>query len=90
MISTCIGWIGAVCFAFCGVPQAYQCYKVKHSRGLSGWFLGLWMAGEVCYVASILAQFGFIGWLMFNYILNFLCLLVIIRYKLFPRETSHE
>lgn len=65
-----LGWVGSVCFALCGAPQAAKCVWQGHARGLSLWFLGLWLAGEICYVAAVLTEFGWVAWMMVNYTLN--------------------
>jgi PQ loop repeat len=33
-----LGWLGSICLAICGVPQAWLSYKDKHSHGISGHF----------------------------------------------------
>lgn len=86
MTSSILGWIGSFCFSFCGLPQARKAYRDGHCFGLSSAFVLAWMAGEVCYVAAVLLEFGWVGWMMFNYILNTVCLLVILRYKFWPRR----
>lgn len=81
-----LGWLGAMCFAACGVPQAWKCYKDGHAEGLSLWFMLLWLGGEVFYVAAILIDFGFIAWMMFNYAANFVCIMVMGWYYFRPRN----
>jgi len=87
MTAWILGWVGSICFGLAGVPQALQCYRQGHSRGLSLLFLGLWLTGEVCYIAAVLLQFGWVGWMMFNYVLNILCILVMGFYYFRPRLT---
>lgn len=77
-----IGWIGSVAFAVCGVPQAWECYNRKSATGINPGFVGLWLLGEVCYVISVLMKFGWVNWMMFNYIANILSIGVIIFYLL--------
>jgi uncharacterized protein with PQ loop repeat len=84
MIATTIGWIGSVCFAFCGIPQAIRVARQGHADGLSPWFLIFWVLGEVCYVAAVLLEFGWVGWMMFNYLVNLASLTVICRYYFWP------
>ena len=85
MIATIVGWIGTFCFAFCGVPLAIQCVRQGHAKSLSPCFLVLWTVGEFCYVAAVLHDFGWVGWMMFNYLLNIACALVIWKYYFSPR-----
>jgi len=80
-----VGWVGSVLLAVCGAPQAIQSFRQGHSRGISPWFLAFWLVGELSYVYSTAAKFGFVGWLVFNYVGNIVFVLVIIYYALFPR-----
>ena len=80
-----LGWIGATCFALCGVPQAIKAYREGHCRGLSVWFLMFWMLGEVFYISGTLLKFGWVGWMMFNYLFSVLCLSIIIYFKVKSR-----
>lgn len=79
-----IGWIGSVCLAFSGMPQAYKCYCQGHARGLSLLMLSLWFTGEVCYVIATISEFGMVAWLLFNYILNLVCISIILWYCFRP------
>ena len=78
------GWIGAVCFAICGIPQAYKSYKDGHSRGISNGLLTLWMIGEISMVIYILPKGD--APLLLNYFGNILSVGTIIYYKVKPRD----
>lgn len=82
MLEIC-GWLGAVFFAICGIPQAYKSYKEGHSRGVSNWMLWFWLLGEVLSLIYILPQM--LLPIIANYILNLLSLIVIMYYKYFER-----
>jgi len=75
-----IGYIGAICLAVCGAPQAYKSYKDKHSDGISTGFLVLWTVGEVLTFLYILPKMDIP--LLLNYVSNILFLSVIWRYKI--------
>lgn len=80
-----VGWIGAILFAFCGIPQAYHSWKNKNSHGMSWTFLWMWFWGEILtfgYVATTSFQLP----LLFNYLANFLCLVIIMWYRKFPKN----
>ena len=79
-----IGWIGSISFAVCGIPQAWKSYKQGHSRGMDSSFLLLWFLGEACMIVYTV-QFNSVQ-LLFNYILNFTCLLFIIKFKVYERN----
>lgn len=80
-----IGWIGGILFALCAIPQAYECHKVKGST-LNKPFLLMWFFGEILTIAYVLlietdkTKLP----LLLNYVVNILCLLVIMRYTWFP------
>jgi len=79
-----IGWLGAVCFAVCAIPQAITSYRLGHARDLSCAFLGLWLLGEVCMILYVLGTTR--DWILLtNYIFNLGCLIIIIKYKLKER-----
>lgn len=80
---TALGIIGAVCFSLCAVPQAWQCYRQGHARGLSWAFLGLWTVGEVATMVYVFVEHAD-AILLANYAANLAALLVIITYKLRP------
>lgn len=75
-----IGILGAFCFAVCAVPQAWQCWRDGHARGLSWSFLALWLVGEMATLAYVVIQHAD-PILLVNYAANLAALLVILRYK---------
>ncbi len=88
MIGATFGWIGSICFAACGIPQAFRCLKQGHAIGLSPWCLALWALGEVFYVGAVLMEFGWIWWMLINYLTNIVCLFIICRYRIWPRRNT--
>lgn len=74
-----IGWVGSILFSICAVPQAYTCYKQKHANGLSGVFIWMWFWGEILTIIYVWPSKNMP--LLFNYIFNLACLLIIIYYK---------
>jgi uncharacterized protein with PQ loop repeat len=88
LIIESIGWLGAIFFAICGIPQAYQSWKQGSSRELSGLFLFTWTMGELLMTLYVVLKHGFDGPLLFNYIGNLLALVVIIYYKVYPRLSA--
>ena len=78
-----VGWIGAVLFAICGLPQAIQCTRDGHSRGLNWFFLMAWLCGEILTIVYIWPKQDYP--LLFNYLLNLVFLVIMIRYKIWER-----
>jgi uncharacterized protein with PQ loop repeat len=84
-----IGWIGAIAFATCAIPQAWQSYKTKSSDGVSWLFLILWLLGEVLTIIYVcLTTMDLI--LLFNYLFNLTALLIIMYYKGIKSDTRRE
>ena len=79
-----IGWIGTICFAICGLPQALQCYRDGHAKGLSWSFLLLWFGGEVFTITYLWPKQDWV--LLTNYCLNFVSLIFMLRYKIWERN----
>ena len=82
------GWLSAIAFGVCALPQAASCVRSGNADGLSGWFLALWGVGEVFAVPAVLIDLGVVWWLLANYAVNGSCLLVICRYKIFPKARN--
>jgi uncharacterized protein with PQ loop repeat len=79
-----IGWLGSALFAICGLPQAIQCAKDGHSRGLNWFFLLAWFGGECLTIAYVLPKMDFP--LLANYSANMVFLLIMLRYKIWERK----
>ena len=82
-----LGWLGSICLAICGLPQAWMSYKEKHSHGISWGFLLLWSFGE-CFALAYVAN-KLDAPLLLNYAANIGIVGVILYYKIKPK-TSFE
>jgi len=82
-----IGWLGSIALAFCACPQALRAYRDGHAKGLDPTFLILWTLGELFTLLAVLKDASF-AYLVFNYSANLVFLLVIWRYKLFPKKVD--
>lgn len=81
MMMEIIGWVGSMLFAFCALPQLIMVMQQKHARGLSWGFLNMWFWGEIFCFIYVLNQPTWQIPLLANYALNFVMLLIIIKYK---------
>ncbi len=79
------GWFMTVTFIACGIPQAWQCYKQGHAKGLSLSFIGLWFLGELAGIAYSFNIKPFPLPLFVNYLFSTFITLVILKYILFPK-----
>ena len=77
-----IGWLGALCFAFCGFPQAYQSHIQGHADGVNPAFMLLWFLGEVFSMIYVYYTHGFDKPLFTNYFLNLTFISIILYYML--------
>lgn len=82
------GWLGSICLAICGIPQAWQSYKDKHSDGISWGFLLLWAFGEIFALAYVYDKLDLP--LLLNYATNILILAVILYYKVKPQNKLEQ
>jgi uncharacterized protein with PQ loop repeat len=80
-----LGWLGSICLAICGIPQAWQSIKDKHSHGISWGFVLLWAFGEIFALAYVYDKLDLP--LLLNYATNILILGVILFYKINPKNT---
>jgi uncharacterized protein with PQ loop repeat len=87
MNTTIIGWTGSILFSVCGAPQAIKTWKDGHAKGLDLYFLLLWTGGEVFTLTAVLLE-NASAYLVCNYLINLVWLLVMWRYKLYPKDRS--
>jgi uncharacterized protein with PQ loop repeat len=80
-----LGWLGSICLAICGIPQAWQSFKDKHSHGISWGFVLLWAFGEIFALAYVYDKLDLP--LLLNYATNILILAVILYFKINPKNT---
>lgn len=81
-----IGWIGSILFAISGFPQALQCMKEGHSRGLAWGFLLAWLGGEIFTITYIWPKMDIP--LLANYLVNLIFLGIMLRYKIWERDDN--
>ncbi len=81
-----IGWIGSFCLAYCGIPQAIKCIKEGNSNGIDLYFLITWFIGEVLSLIYVYSLDSKPLPLITNYFINILVLIIILKYKLNPRN----
>ena len=63
-----LGWVGAIFFAFCAVPQVIRTLKDGHAQNLSSLFLWMWFCGALLCAGGTLLDVGVVPWLLFNYV----------------------
>lgn len=83
-----LGWLGSICLAICGLPQAWMSYKDKHSHGISWAFLLLWAFGECFALAYVYNKLD--APLLLNYAVNIGIVGIILYYKIKPQTSSED
>ena len=81
-----LAWSGSIAFALSAFPQSYKCYKDGNADGLSNGLLYLWSYGELVMLITMYPKMMEILPIYVNYILNFVALLIILRYKIWRRK----
>jgi len=81
-----LGWLGSICLAICGLPQAWMSFKDKHSHGISWAFILLWAFGEAFALAYVYDKLDLP--LVMNYLTNILIVGVILYFKIKPGKSQ--
>lgn len=81
-----IGWLSAMLLSICGLPQAIQSYRQKHSHGISYGFIALWGFGEIFQLWYVIYKLQ--APIIFNAALNLLIIVVIVYYKIYPKKAN--
>ena len=80
------GWLSAFFLGICGLPQAWHSYKIGKADDISLVFLVTWILGEIFGAIYVLFFDKIPLPLLVNYILNTIIIVVVLRYKLWPRK----
>lgn len=75
-----VGWLGTVLLAACGVPLLVKTVVDGHARGVSLWFLVMWLAGEALTFVYVLRA-ARRRQLIANYSANLLIVGVVLTYR---------
>lgn len=73
------GWLSAICFSLCALPEAYSAYRTK-KVGATWGLLILWLVGEILGIIYIVPKNDFP--ILTNYTVNAIVLFYIIYIKL--------
>jgi len=81
-----MGWLGSICLALCGVPQAIQSYQDKHSHGISWGMLLLWAFGECFALTYVFNKLDMP--MVMNYGINIFVVALMLYYKIYPKQNK--
>jgi uncharacterized protein with PQ loop repeat len=79
-----LGWLASALLSICGLPQAIQSFKQKHSHGLSWGFIALWGFGELFQIIYVIIKMQ--PPIIFNAFLNLVIIFVIVYFKIYPKK----
>lgn len=82
-----IGWIGAVLFATCAIPQAVQTWKTKKADDLSWLFLLFWLFGEFFTFAYVIIDDILLQITHFPLYINYTFNIIIIFYLIYAKKS---
>ena len=81
-----LGWIGAILFCLCGIPQAVKAYRTRRTTDLSWLFLWMWFGGEIATIVYIIytnIKMHEMQWsLITNYVFNIGIVIYLLRMKM--------
>jgi uncharacterized protein with PQ loop repeat len=81
-----IGYTASVLFSICALPLVYEAIKQKRSN-INTLFLFIWLLAELLMTVYVLFKHGLDIPLLLNYSCNIICLLIISKYKFFPKKS---
>lgn len=73
-----VGWVGSFLLAVCAVPEAWRSFKTKKCH-VNRLFLALWGGGELLTLAYAIHRNE--SPLIFNYLVNLICIAIILQYR---------
>lgn len=82
------GTIATILFISGTVFQAYKSYKDGHSESMSYGLLWSWFLGLFLMLTYVIFKIGFDPILIVNYLGQLTMVMIIKRYKYFPRKVS--
>lgn len=86
MIHEYIGWIGAVLFAICAIPQVIKTWKTKKADDLSWLFLFFWLFGELLTFTYIIIDDILLEITHFPLYINYLFNIILVFYLLYAKK----
>lgn len=81
-----IGFIGTTLLAISGLPQAIKSIQDGHSDGIAQGTVLCWFFGEMAMSAYAIKSYTNDWILLANFILNFILVSIIFKYKYFKRK----
>lgn len=86
MLHDYIGWIGAVLFATCAVPQVIKTWRTQKADDLSWLFLLFWLFGELLTMAYIIIDDIGLGITHFPLYVNYVFNTILVFYLLYAKK----
>ena len=81
-----IGFLGAIFFGICALPQVIQVWKTQDTKSISKMFLILWTLGEIFSFIYVILQPIILWPIIINYVFNGI-LLLYLDFKKFTEKT---
>lgn len=87
-ITIILGIIATICFASSGLPQAIKSFRDGHSNGIANWSILLCVLRGISILLYIISLNKIDYLLLINYICNLGTILIVAKYKIWPRTSG--
>jgi len=78
-----VGWLSSILLGLCGLPMAVEAIYEGTASTVNSLFLWMWFCGEIAGLAYTIYLLN--PALILNYAFNSFLIILVIRYKYFPR-----
>ncbi len=85
-----LGIFASIILVMSSLPQVILCLKQGHAKGVSAGMLWLWLIGMILMGIYIVSTRGGDLILFCNYSVNICMILVIMKFKYFPRKPTND
>jgi uncharacterized protein with PQ loop repeat len=86
MYHNIFGWIGAILFTICAVPQVIKTWKSKRVDDLSLMFLLFWLGGEIFTMFYVIVDDTLLGITHFPLYINYFFNAVLVFYLIYAKK----
>lgn len=86
MLHEIFGWLGAILFAICAVPQVLKTWQTKKAGDLSILFLLFWLVGEIFSLIYIIVDDSIIGIVHIPLYINYGFNTILVLYLIYAKK----
>ena len=83
-----LGWISSILLSICSIPQVVRILKEGNANSLAAGYILMWALGNLLTQIYIVNTVGWQLALLSKYWVNDIFLIIMIKYKFFPRKLN--